>query len=258
MFRWFSNTARKGRLSYSLLRAAPSRGVPQELADREASREHQEWRDRIESDLAAQGLDEDEPNFFTFLKSGNGLLQMNLPQLEGGCLLAFSTLLRVADYTSVAAPKQAFEYFCSSPKQVVLVVNEFRQHAGVKYIALDRCPRCDVFVTIEASELGSAARVIQMRNISKATEIARCGLYQEYARSAAKNGEFGRARDVALELVGHVTAEDPRSHLLLGKLAIQLNDKRLLREAKDFLAALKQNWAILELENVEKTRVLEF
>jgi hypothetical protein len=58
--------------------------------------------------------------------------------------------------------------------------------------------------------------------------------------------------------VGHVTAENPRGHLLLGKLAIQLHDKRLLREAKGFLAALQQNWSIAELENAERTRVFEF
>jgi len=106
--------------------------------------------------------------------------------------------------------------------------------------------------------MNSAKNVIAMRNIFKATEIARCGLYWTYARLAARSGDFLLARDVALELVGHVTLEDPRSHLLLGKLAIQLRDKRLLREAKEFLVLLKQDWAIEELKNAEKTRVLEY
>jgi len=61
-----------------------------------------------------------------------------------------------------------------------------------------------------------------------------------------------------LELVGHVTAENPPSHLLLGKLAIHLHDKRLLRDAKDILAVLQQSWAIAELENAQRTRVFEF
>ena len=257
MLQWFSRSTRTSP-SYSLLRAVPSRGLPQDLADREASSDFQQWRDRIECDLVAQGCDEDEPNFLTFLKSGNGLLQMRLPQLEGGCLLAFTNPLRAADYASVVVPKQTFAYFCSSPKQVVFGVNELRERAGVRYIALDRCPRCNVFTTVDASNFDNAAKVIMLRNISKATEIARCGLYWEYARSAARSGEFLCARDVVLELVGHVTAEDPRSHLLLGKLAVQLHDKRLLREAKEFLAVLKQEWAIEELRNIEKTRVLEF
>jgi hypothetical protein len=258
MFRWFSHTSKQSGPSYSLLRAVPSRGLPQDLADQEASPDYHEWRDRIECDLVAQACDEDEPNFVTFLKSGDGLLQLRVPQLEGGCLLAFSTPLRAADYASVSAPEQTFEYFCSSAKQVVYVVKEFREHGGISHVALDRCPRCNVFTTTKASEFDNAATVIQMWKIWKATETARSGLYWDYARSAARNGQFLRARDVALELVGHVTAEDPRSHLLLGKLAIQLHDNRLLREAKEFLAVLKQDWAIEELQNAEKTRVLEF
>jgi hypothetical protein len=258
MLRWHSLTGKWSLPSYSLLRAVPTRCLPQELGDREASTDYQEWRDRIESDLDAQGCDEDEPNFLTLLKTGSGFLQLLLPQLEGGCLLAFSTSIRAADYARVAASKQTFTYFCSSPKQVVIGVNELREHAGVRNIALDRCPRCDVFTTIAASSFDSSAKVIQMRNIFKATKIARCGLYWDYARSKARSGELLCARDVALELVGHVTAEDPRSHLLLGKVAIQLHDKRLLREAKEFLAFLKQDWAIEELKNAEKTRGLEF
>jgi hypothetical protein len=100
--------------------------------------------------------------------------------------------------------------------------------------------------------------VIHLCKIAKATEIARCGLYWDYAQATARNGSLLCARDVALELVGHVTAEDPRSHLLLGKLGIKLRDKRLLREAKEFLAVIKQDWAIAELQAAEKTKVFEF
>ena len=60
---------------------------------------------------------------------------------------------------------------------------------------------------------------------------------------AARRGQFLCARDVALELVGHVTVEDTRTHLLLGKLAIKLHDKQLLHEAKKFLAVIRQKWA---------------
>jgi hypothetical protein len=138
------------------------------------------------------------------------------------------------------------------------IVKDVHERGGISHVALDRCPRCNVFTMIEASGFVSGAEVIRIWKIFKATETARCGLYWDYARSAARAGQLLRARDVALELVGHVTEEDPRSHLLLGKLAIQLHDKRLLREAKEFLAVSKQDWAIRELENVEKTRVLEF
>ncbi len=92
----------------------------------------------------------------------------------------------------------------------------------------------------------------------KATVTARRGLYWDYGRSAARNGQLLCARDVALELVGHVTADDPYGHLLLGKLAVGLRDKQLLREAKAFLAVLKQDWAIEELQNAEKIGAAEF
>ncbi len=66
------------------------------------------------------------------------------------------------------------------------------------------------------------------------------------------------ARDVALELVGHVTAEDPRSHLLLGKLAIQLRDKSLLSEAEHFLVYLNQDRAIEGLRSAMTTGIITF
>src|SRR5262249_2327544 len=111
MFRWFSNAMKNAGPAYSLLRAVPSRGLPPELADREASSDFQERRNRIESDLASRPVDEDAAGFMTFLKAGNGLLQLRLKDLEGGCLLAFSTPLRAVDYASAATPERAFEYF---------------------------------------------------------------------------------------------------------------------------------------------------
>jgi hypothetical protein len=239
------------------LKAAPSRGLPQDLAEQEASTDHDQCRDRIQSELSDRAPNEDAP-LLTFLKSGNGLLQLEMPQLDGMCLLAFSSPLRAADYASEAAPERKFEYFCSSARQAALVVAEFFQYANVRHVALDRCPRCNIFTTIAASSLNSATSIIQTYIIFKATEVARCNLYWNYARTAARNGHHLCARDVALELVGHVTAEDARTHLLLGKLAIQLNDKRLLREAKDFLAVLRETWAIEELRQAEKTRAFEF
>jgi hypothetical protein len=258
MLRWFSRARKDTVPFYSLLKAVPSRGLPPDLAEREASSDYQQWRDRIEADLVAQPVDEDVPNFLTFLKAGNGLLQLRLDGQEGGCLLAFSNPLRASDYASEAAPEQSFEYFCSSAKDVVFVIRHFVEQAGVTHVALDRCPRCNVFCTIHAASLNSATKVIQAWQIAKASQIARSGLYWDYARSAARNGHFLCARDVALELVGHVTAEDPRCHLLLGKLAIQLKDRQLLGEAKKFLAFTKQVWAIEELQISEKTRVFEF
>jgi len=41
-------------------------------------------------------------------------------------------------------------------------------------------------------------------------------------------------------------------------LAVQLRDKQLLREAKEFLDVLNEDWAIEELTIAEKMRVLEY
>ena len=257
MWNWLS--IRKDEFpSYSLLKAVPSRGLPQDLAAREESADHGQWRDRIESELFAQTTNENASGFATFLKFGNGLLQIRMPDSEKGCLLVFSTPMRAADYAGAAAAERKFDLFCSSAEQVVPVVAEFRERAGIGHVALDRCPRCSTFTVLDASSLDSAAKVVRAWKIFKATEIARCCLYFDYAQAAARAGQFLSARDVALELVGHVTAEDPRVHLLLGKLAVQLRDKTLLREARRFLILLKQNVALDELQETARMKSVQF
>jgi hypothetical protein len=215
-------------------------------------------RDKLECELLAQTTDETAPGFATLLKDGNGLLNFRLPEPQGGCLLVFSNPSRAADYARVQVPGKEFQFFCSSAEQVVSVVADFRQHAGITHVALDQCSRSNVVTVLGPSSLDSAAKIVQMWKIWKATEIAPCGLYFGYAQAAARAEQFLVARDVALELVGHVTAEDPRVHLLLGKLAIKLLDKRLMREAKDFLVFLKQNAVIQELADAQKTKRVQF
>ena len=106
--------------------------------------------------------------------------------------------------------------------------------------------------------MNSTAKVITSWKIFKATEMARLVLYFDYAQNAAKVGKFMVARDVALETVGHVTFEDPRLHLLLGKLGVQLGDKQLLREAIRFLGMFKQDDKLEELQAAQKAKVVPF
>ncbi len=257
MWHWLS-AERDKFPSYSLLDAVPSRGLPQELADREASADFEQWRDQIEADLFTEATNESAPGFATFLKSGEGLLQILLPESHKGCLLVFSSVLRAADYARTQAPEGKFEFFCSSAAQVVPVVAGLRERAGIDHVALDRCPRCSTFMIVGSSSLDTAAKVVNIWKISKATKMARCKLYFDHAQAAARAGQFIVARDVALELVGHVTAADPRVHLFLGKLAIQLRDKTLLREAKRFLVLLKQGEAVEELQSARRMKSLQF
>jgi len=256
---WHWLASRKSDLpSYALLEDEPSRGLPSDLAAQENSAAHRELSDRIESDLRAHAADENSPGFATFLKEGNGLLQFRAPQLAGGCLLAFSSPFRAADYARVQVPGKKFAFFCSSPAQVVTGIAQMRAEAGITHLALDRCPRCNVFTTVGVSSFDTADEVIAIWTIAKATEIARCNLYLDYALAAAAAGQLLVARNVALELVGHVTAEDPRAHLLLVKLALQLRDKRLQRDARRFLTFLKQDAALAQLDAAIKTRRVQY
>jgi hypothetical protein len=232
---------------YSLLLDVPDRGLPQALAHQEASDDHDQYRNRIESDLYEQQWSESDRGFATFLKSGNGLLTFALPDCTGKVLLVFSSPVRAADYARVQASGKALHYFCSTPEEVVHVVREFRDFGGVTHIALNRCPRCETCSIISASSLTDAAKAITFWKIYKATERTRLELYWAYALSKARAGELLEARDVALQIVGHVTMEDSRSHVLLGKLAIVLRDRTLLREARRFLVLLKQEEALEDL-----------
>jgi hypothetical protein len=53
-------------------------------------------------------------------------------------------------------------------------------------------------------------------------------------------------------------SQTPRTHLLLGKLAIRLRDKQLLHEAQSFLTFLKQDALYDDLRAAEKTDTWQF
>ena len=59
------------------------------------------------------------------------------------------------------------------------------------------------------------------------------------AKEAAGCCDLQEAREIALEAIQHVTMESARLHLLLGKIAISLNEKDLLRDARMFLEFLR-------------------
>ena len=257
MLQWFSSK-NDGLPTYSLLVEKPCRGLPEGLDAQEKSGEYRQRCDRLEAELFAQVTDENTPVFVTFLKEGQGLLQFLAPDFKGGCLLAFSSPLRAADYASVQVPMKKFEYFCSSPAQAAFGIAELREKAGISHIALDRCPRCEIFTAVDVSNWTSAVDLVRIWKIAKAIQMTRCDLYLDYARVAAAAGDFLGARNVALELVGHVTAEDPRAHVLLAKLGLTLMDKKLWREARTYLGLLRQDAAIAQLEAIRKSKRVAF
>lgn len=106
------------------------------------------------------------------------------------------------------------------------------EQRGVKSLTIDRCPRCSIFVATEISGLQWAQDLLNVWAIHKATELARLDLYFAYALKSARAGQLAAARDVALEIVGHVSLEDPRPHLFLGELGVALGEPALVNEAQ--------------------------
>lgn len=213
--------------TYSLLEEVPTRCLPEELRQREEGDDFNAYADKIRADILADRTSDDTPHFAIFLKLGDGLLQIDLQ--EGRCLLVFTSAMRATDYVRVQVPELAdkLELFSSTARDAPKVIQHFREHAQISLLALDRCPRCDMFAALNAAAMDSPDKLIRAWTISLGTMLARCELYRDYARTKAREGELLNARDVALELVGHVTSADAKTHFLLGKLAIRLGDKQL-------------------------------
>jgi hypothetical protein len=89
--------------------------------------------------------------------------------------------------------------------------------------------------------------------ICKSGELARESLHFARAKGAVERGDLQEARQIALRAIQHVTTESARLHLLLGKTAISLNEKDLLRDARMFLEFLCAEQALRELQEVDRS-----
>ena len=224
---------------YSLLDAAPSRPLPDDLASQEKSEQFSAWRKDIQLKLSQHEIDENAPSFAGFIMQGSGVVQFRSRTGEAICLMTFSSSLRAADYARVKIQgRKQLQYLACSANEAGDVIKQCREKAGTTHIAINRCPRCPICPTINVSSITSVPDLVKVFTICAATDIAHTNLYRNYAQEAAQAGDLVRARDVALELVGHVTPHDAPTHLLLGKLAVRLGDEQLLREAKAFLEHL--------------------
>lgn len=92
-----------------------------------------------------------------------------------------------------------------------------------------------MFSAIHSVSVTPSDNAINCWSIYKASELARLELYLNHAQASARAGELYTARDVLLETASHVSFEDARVHLLLGQVAVALDDSELVREAKAFL-----------------------
>lgn len=247
MLDWFRRKKAQGKLpEYSAARSVPTRGLPPDLMGKEASESFSVQREAIEHSLSdpPQRPPADSPLFVELLNiDQGGVLTITPPGSEDRCLPVFSTPYRAADYIrTLLASGPALQYLSSSPLELVSMLSDLRR-IGIDQFALDRCPRCDIFTTTSSESVTTAEDAIVLWSISKATELARLNLYLSHACASARDGQLDIARDVALETVAHVSLEDPRAHLLLGQIAVALQDRRLLREAKAYLRFLKlESW----------------
>jgi hypothetical protein len=181
---------------------------------------------------------EDAPLFISLMRSDRrGIVTMTLPDGRH-CLMAFSHWVRAEDYRGallVAEPRLGS--LVSTPRELLQMLRDI-EAAGITCLALDRCPRCPTFCIVPTDSIKTVDDVIRMWSASKSVQHARLELYLSHALNLARTGRFFLARDVALEIVGHVTPDDPRVHLLLGELGVALGLPKLSTEAGHALRLL--------------------
>jgi hypothetical protein len=256
--RWPWSRDAVGLPHYSRLETTVHRDLPSELMEEE----------RSEAFLARSALLQDElreplrrpPDdapLFTELLADKGPLTIPLPE-GGACLPVFSTPFRAFDYARTYFAKgPRVTYLSSSPRELVVMLRELRR-AGVESFTVDRCPRCTVLLLIGSAQVEAAGDAITMWSIPAGGRLASADLYFRHARGLALSGQLEGARELALQTVGHVTMEDPRPHLLLGQLALQLGDRGLLKEARAFLRYFRFGAWEQKLDQAERSGAADF
>jgi len=205
-------------------------------------------RERFQSELLTppRRPGDDKPLFTTLLSGPSGIFTLGLPD-TAPCLLTFSSPLRAGTYASVHAESTQLRYMLSTPREFVQMLADLKRSGVIQKFALDVCPYCLAFPAVDINPLWTAADVVNIWAIQKAGELARESVYFARAKDAFACGNFQLAKAVSLEAIQHVTAESGRLHLVLGKAALSVGDKDLLREAKAFLEFLREDQALREL-----------
>jgi hypothetical protein len=245
MLDWLKRKITRANMpEYAAIRKVPNRGLPSELAEKEAGQAFIAQRETIERSLREppRRPQPESPLFVELLAAGQaGVVTIPLPESGSPCLPIFSSPFRAADYIrTLLVSGPAVKYLSSSPLELVGMLHDLRG-MGIEQFALDRCPRCNIFTAIGSASIATPDDAINCWSIWKATELARLDLYLSHARMSARTGALDEAREIVLETVAHVSLEDPRAHLLLGQIAVALQDRTLLREAKAFLQFFQLN-----------------
>lgn len=246
MFNWLRRDRTNQTVpEYSGARELPSRRLPSGCSEQQA---HEAFSARCE--LIQRWLCEssrrplDESPLFVEILTGNSQSVVTIERTKGlHCMPVFSSPFRAADYVrTFLATGPPVAYVSSTPLELLAMCRDLRQ-VGIDEFTLDRCPRCEAFCTISTASMNTTDDVINCWSIIKSIELARLEQFLEYAQTASGAQQFYTARDVLLEAAVHVTVEDPRLHLALGRIALALYDSELFHEAKSFLRFFKlKSW----------------
>ena len=258
--RWFGKKNTGQIPMYSDLRQRPTRPLPAALLEREQHPDERTQREEIQQQISEQlqRSDPDQPILSELLSAEGGVVTIPLPEKGVHCLPVFSSPYRAADYVqTLMAAGPRIQYPASSAAQFLRMLRDL-ERAGINSVAVDRCPRCEVFVSVRTNSIREVKDVHSVLAIAVAMNLHRANLYFEYALEQARKGLPAEAREVALETAGHTTFEDPRPHLLLGLPAIKQKDRKLLQEAKAFLAFLNSRQELESLTQMEKNGVEDF
>ena len=235
-------------------RSSPGDGR-NDFSNLEDSPEHPRLRDQFESDLLSLSNRpaNDKPLLTTLLSGPSGVFTVTLPDSEP-CLLTFSTPFRAAAYARIHGGSLSLKYLSSTPEEFARLMDDLRLNSSVESVTLDVCPYCLTFPAIRIDCLVTPDRVVELWAIHKSGELAREFLYFAQANDVYARGDLELAKATILEAVQHVTAESPRLHLLLGKVALSLGDRDLFREVQAFLEYLQANDFLQDLLAEERSR----
>ncbi len=224
---------------YTAIKRTPNRDLPAVLIELEQSAQHQadlevsqaRWRE------APLRPADDAPLATTIAAPAEtAFITLSLPQ--GPCLPLFTSPFRAMDYAAVRLGQKAnVPVVVSSAADLVAAAPGLTQ-SGVVSVAVDICPRCLVAVLVGVESLVSTDRIITLCSVALGTRDARRELYLRDAESRLGWEDRRYAREVALAIVAHVDAEDPRAHWLIGQIAIADRNRGEFREALRFLELL--------------------
>ena len=256
MFEWLFGK-KKAKVSfpvYDELKRNPSRGLPEEIREREGGPDYQ-LRHSVHEQLFREyvTMQPDETPWFMVPVTSQGVIMLRNPDGDGQSLLIFSSQFRCLDYgMTQMADLTMVRLLPQNLRQIVELLRKV-ENADVRHFVLDRCPRCSYALVVRTEPFQTPEEFRELFIHQKATELARQELYFEFAIYSAQNGNTQLALDVALETVGHVTMEHPNIHYLIGQLAVSLKRPSLLEEARAFLRFLKAEDYLEQLRISEAT-----